>query len=930
MANDNVNIESILMSNFLNLMLSNSATPADFHGQVAKVKDMLSEDVSGLVDSLSDFMVNSANVGCSIETGNDKFTATLKKWLDTINIGYNGQVPIGINALAKEYYSERWKYSSLPVLRIAKWEKIDGIMLPTKMFFLDGGSIYAKKKDDNNTIRLLDYDYFLGKPEAKAPNQLIKNVLFSKVNGRWFDKYPKPFLVKRGIYRNWKLIDTIKGQEERILKRIIPYLLQITKGGMFGDKVKTYSNKQLTGIMNEFKQIAKDIRQDEGMGIRVSNMDEEIKHLIPDLSDMFNPVLFANAERAILTGFGFVDIMEATANSIDREELVYVKQDKVIKHIKVKELDKLIQSQKVVGHSLEVPTYENGSAIWKSAKLWKHPYKGKMYKIITNNGKDFVRTTANHSIMIWENEQLISKRADELKKGDMCLTLGKFDDNKKNQALNYYDTLGSNQSKKVRNKRQVTVDEEFAYLMGWYMAEGCTTKYSINIGNTKPQHVDELKRIADKSLNKKTYIYTKEYEYDSRLTYHELRINSKGLSEVFNGIFNKYAKYKKIPTVIFNSPKSVQAKFLEGYLLGDGHFIKRDHTWNCTTASEEMSMNLMLLGKQLGYSPRLHIQVRKDIKYYIVRFCTYSERIPTKAIPKRKFAIEGYLKNHLQLKESYKNLPTDWEIKLIETIETYDYNDMVYDLEVEDNPTFVAGTKILVHNSRKESILNPKAFVEEVKSGVSDWKQLMNHLVLRIQDANMDAHYKYMNAQVKVITSPVQGFMTDEFKRLVRILFDRGRVSSQTAVELIAEVDFETEVMRRKKEDKDDIQKTLYPVVTQNFEDKALVSDKPNKTDELDDKNRVIPEDKTDKTLKKDYNNSGVKITMYSSAEELPDAIKNNMSKTLQSVWMKAFNKSYESKEDTNMASKSAWDIIKSKASKNEKTGRWIKDKKKS
>ena len=172
--------------------------------------------------------------------------------------------------------------------------------------------------------------------------------------------------------------------------------------------------------------------------------------------------------------------------------------------------------------------------------------------------------------------------------------------------------------------------------------------------------------------------------------------------------------------------------------------------------------------------------------------------------------------------------------------------------------------------------------------------------------------------------------MIQEFKRLVRILFDRGRVSSQTAVELIAEVDFETEVMRRKKEDKDDIQKTLYPVVTQNFEDKALVSDKPNKTDELDDKNRVIPEDKTDKTLKKDYNNSGVKITMYSSAEELPDAIKNNMSKTLQSVWMEAFNKSYESKEDTNMASKSAWDIIKSKASKNEKTGRWIKDKKKS
>ena len=470
MSETDTTIESILMSNFLNFMISSINVPEGFQEQANSIKSMLSDDVSGLVDSLSDFMVSSASVGFTIEAGNDKLTSILKKWLDKVNFGYNGLVPIGINELSKEYFRERWKMASFPVLKVAKWELFDGLLLPTKMFFVDGGSIHAYDKKESNEIQLINYDYYLGEKNTKGTNKLEKNVIFSKPNCRWFDKYPVPFLIRRGIYHNYKIIESIKQQEERTLSRVIPYLLHITKGGDLKNMVKTYSDPQLQDISDQFKQLTKDIKQNNGAGIRTANFDENIKHLIPDLTTLFTPVLFASAEKNILSGFGYINLAEA----------------------------------------------------------------------LTSSGKS--------------------------------------------------------------------------------------------------------------------------------------------------------------------------------------------------------------------------------------------------------------------------------------------------------------------------AILNPKGFIEEVKDGVSGFKQILSQLVYQIQDKNRKDHSKYMNDKFHIISSPVKGFMTDEFKRLVRVMYDRGRISSQTAVELVAEVDFETEVMRREREDKNDIQKKMYPVITQNQEDKSQVSD------ELDKNDKIIPDDKKNKVEKQEYENASVEL----------------------------------------------------------------------
>ena len=157
-----VDIATIILNNIHSLLSNTITLPSGFHGEVNAVKEMLVDDVSGMVDTLTDFQVNVACVDYKIETNNSNLTDLLDNWLDNIiNRDYEGQIPRGIHNVAKEYFQERWKGSSFPILKIAKWDYISGLWLPTKMFFVDGGSIYSEEKEEDTVQSLLPYNYYL-------------------------------------------------------------------------------------------------------------------------------------------------------------------------------------------------------------------------------------------------------------------------------------------------------------------------------------------------------------------------------------------------------------------------------------------------------------------------------------------------------------------------------------------------------------------------------------------------------------------------------------------------------------------------------------------------------------------------------------------------------------------------------------------------
>ncbi|MHA1787858.1 MAG: ChaB family protein [Candidatus Helarchaeota archaeon] len=537
---DNSN-QGIFINYLLSMLLKKITVPGDYHSQVKVVKEMLADDVSGLVDSLTDFAVNSASVDFKIETSNDNFTKILKHWVDTINLEYN-QIPTGLSPLAKEYFKERWKGSSFPILKIGGWTAKNNVILPTKLFFVDGASIYAEDLNvEDKTLKLINYEYYLGKNKLK--NNKLDKAIITKPYSRWYDKYPTPYLIKRGVYHNWKIIKSIKDKETEILDQIIPYLLLIKKGteGLAVNDIKNYSNDELQGVIKQFQELMDEIKGTDlpnklvKSPIRATNFDEEIKHLIPDLSTIFNRELFEVAERNILSGLGFIDVVEATSTS------------------------------------------------------------------------------------------------------------------------------------------------------------------------------------------------------------------------------------------------------------------------------------------------------------------------------------------------------------------------------------------------RRESVLNPKAFIEEVKAGVSDFKQIIKELVYKIIEKN-SSHIKYINSDFYVCSSPVRGFMTDNFKRQIQRLWRSGRLSDQTAVELVAEVDFETEVMRRKRETKRGLETVLYPPVAENREDKGLDIKNLNPDKE------TTP-DKEDPIEREEYNigeEEDLVTAPYKEIKELPDKIKNSMTKSLQKVWLKVFNSSYKKYHNDSKAASVAWEVITKIAEKN-KDNKWVK-----
>lgn len=312
-----------ILSLITNSLYSKVTIPSDFHSQARCVKEMLKNDVSGLVGSLTDFQVNAANVQWLVRTGNDTLDSIMKEWLDTINSSFNGKIPSGIQALATEYYKERWKGSSFPVLKIMEWGEINGFQVPVKMAFVDGASIYLDTANKSEEfVDLGEEKYYLGS-KFSDEYKLNEGCIFTKPFGRWIDEYPPIYLIKNGVYYNWKLEQSLLSKTSEILDQVIPYMLLVKKGSeSLMKEGHTYDEAQLRQVGDQIKELIQktqefkyDKKRTNKSGIRVSQFDEDITHFIPDLKTILAQELHVGFEKRQLAGLGFMDIADAVSSS---------------------------------------------------------------------------------------------------------------------------------------------------------------------------------------------------------------------------------------------------------------------------------------------------------------------------------------------------------------------------------------------------------------------------------------------------------------------------------------------------------------------------------------------------------------------------------------------------------------------------------------
>ena len=169
-------------------------------------------------------------------------------------------------------------------------------------------------------------------------------------------------------------------------------------------------------------------------------------------------------------------------------------------------------------------------------------------------------------------------------------------------------------------KGSFALDEDLAYLLGWYMGDGCSMffgknpyRFGISFGKDKTHYLDSLKEIISSLFGANAFIDQK--EDGGQLVFHSYQF--KVLLEML-GLLGKKSYDKFIPDEILSAKKEVQESFLRGYLESDGCIIvkKYDRSFTSrlsfTTASEELKEGLVVLLRQLGTFPSTTSRRSKD------------------------------------------------------------------------------------------------------------------------------------------------------------------------------------------------------------------------------------------------------------------------------------------------------------------------------
>lgn len=294
--------------------------PSEFRDQCAQTRLLLQNDVSGLINSTLDFAINCSLVDYNIETGNQNLSKILNDWLSNINSTLIGRVPIGINALAKEYFRERWKGGSLLLLR-SQWREIEGFYLPEKLWFLNGENIIVEDKIESQRI-IGEEKYYVkinDKIQKPLPTNKDELIFVQKPYSSWSELYPIPFLIQRGLFHNLKFLELMSNKSEKIVGKALEYLLILKKGTeqltINGDASTTYSDTDLKEIKENFRSLIANSKVENGVPTHVTNFDTEFEHFIPDYTKAINSGLYAPLEKRILQGLGLIEIVEGTSSS---------------------------------------------------------------------------------------------------------------------------------------------------------------------------------------------------------------------------------------------------------------------------------------------------------------------------------------------------------------------------------------------------------------------------------------------------------------------------------------------------------------------------------------------------------------------------------------------------------------------------------------
>lgn len=249
---------------------------------------------------------------------------------------------------------------------------------------------------------------------------------------------------------------------------------------------------------------------------------------------------------------------------------------------------------------------------------------------------------------------------------------------------------------------KITLDNDFGFFVGIYLAEGLCTKTYISISNACPII---RKRITD-YCDKFGFTYHLVVSSDKNVegTSTDLKIHSTLLARLFKILCETGSLNKFVPLFAYNAPDSFIKGLIDGYFSGDGCVCKENGSVEASSISQDLLWGIIKLltyygifSKMSSSSPRKNSKFEKTHTLYTIRITNSNAQEFAKNFSLTEERKEWRLRNiTLQKKYKYQLGHNQEEFPIrdvyFDRVKTVEYVDgtteFVYDLTVEETRNF--------------------------------------------------------------------------------------------------------------------------------------------------------------------------------------------------------------------------------------------------
>ncbi|MBI2641357.1 Fe-S cluster assembly protein SufB [Candidatus Roizmanbacteria bacterium] len=388
----------------------------------------------------------------------------------------------------------------------------------------------------------------------------------------------------------------------------------------------------------------------------------------------------------------------------------------------------------------------------KVSKVMVRKYKGRMYKITPISPVNSFSLTKEHPILSIKRKDVLVKRKirnNWLPEVDSKKLVNEVPVYRKVTELERGDFIIFPKPKKQFLKQTLLTDEEIEFL-GFYTAEGSLHFHkklrqyivALTFSEKEEENIERVKELIFKITGKKAMVVKSKEKHAVTIVIYSLKLHDLCLRYV-----GKHAYKKKLNDEILNLSNTQLENFFWAYFKGDGNlFIKTSsgsHLYRASTASYELAIQLQEILAKIGIFASMQFRkggedivlgrtiLRKD--QYIIAF--------TKP------------KQWTEVRET-----EDYYIVPIKKIEETDFDDFVFNLEVEGaNSYLVKG--FAVHNCTAPVYTTDSlhaAVVEIfVKKGarvryttVQNWSKNVYNLVTKRARAEKEAFMEWIDCNL--------------------------------------------------------------------------------------------------------------------------------------------------------------------------------------